>query len=128
MTEVCRAGFVRFVTLRTGWLRSPFMRLVLPLAQHGGKQSRCHRQSPIKAANEAGCEQARVLSGGHMGKQWACVPKFGRSLAHQELRRCSRPLIRSPAKMGRHRCDKKANENGESYRPEVRKINNSTIR
>ena len=35
MTEVCRAGFVRFVTLRTGWLRSPFMRLVLPLAQHG---------------------------------------------------------------------------------------------
>jgi hypothetical protein len=35
MTEVCRAGFVRFVTLRTGWLRSPFMRLVLPLAQPG---------------------------------------------------------------------------------------------
>ena len=35
MTEVCRAGFVRFVTLRTGWLRSPFMHLVLPLAQHG---------------------------------------------------------------------------------------------
>ena len=35
MTEVCRAGFVRFVTLRTGWLRSPFMRLVLSLAQHG---------------------------------------------------------------------------------------------
>jgi hypothetical protein len=28
---------------------------------------------------------------GHMGKQRACVPKFGRSLAHQELRRCSRP-------------------------------------
>jgi len=26
-----------------------------------------------------------------MGKEWACVPKFGRSLAHQELRRCSRP-------------------------------------
>jgi len=26
-------------------------------------------------------------------------------------------LIRSPAKMGRYRCDKKANENGESYRP-----------
>ena len=35
MTEVCRAGFVRFVTLRTGWLRSPFMCLALPLAQHG---------------------------------------------------------------------------------------------
>ena len=26
-------------------------------------------------------------------------------------------LIRSPAKMGRYRCDQKANENGESYRP-----------
>jgi hypothetical protein len=26
-----------------------------------------------------------------MGKQWACVPKFGRSLAHQDLRRRSRP-------------------------------------
>lgn len=35
-------------------------------------------------------------------------------------------LIRSPAKMGRYRCDQKANENGESYRP-GRKINNSTI-
>ena len=91
MTEVCRAGFVRFVTLRTGWLRSPFMRLVLPPRSAWGKQSRCHRQSPTKAANEAGCEQARFLSGGHMGKQWACVPKFGRSLAHQELRRRRRP-------------------------------------
>jgi len=26
-------------------------------------------------------------------------------------------LIRSPAKMGRHRHDKRENENGESYRP-----------
>jgi hypothetical protein len=26
-------------------------------------------------------------------------------------------LIRSPAKMGHYRCEKKANENGESYRP-----------
>jgi len=83
MTEVCCAGFVRFVTLRTGWLRSPFMRLVLPPRSAWGKQSRCHRQSPTKAANEAGCEQARFLSGGHMGKQWECVPKFGRSLPHQ---------------------------------------------
>ena len=117
MTEVCCAGFVRFVTLRTGWLRSPFMRLVLPPRSAWGKQSRCHRQSRTKAANEAGCDQARFPSGVHMGKQWACVPTFGRSLAHQELRRRSRPLIRSPAKMGRYRCDKKANENGESYRP-----------
>ena len=43
MTEVCCAGFVRFVTLRTGWLRSPFMRLVLPPRSAWGKQSRCHR-------------------------------------------------------------------------------------
>ena len=34
MTEVMRPDLVRLVTLRTGWLRSPFMRLVLPLAQH----------------------------------------------------------------------------------------------
>ena len=59
------------------------MRLVLPPRSAWGKQSRCHRQSPTKAANEAGCEQARFLSGVHMGKEWACVPKFGRSLAHQ---------------------------------------------
>ena len=61
-----------------------------------------------------------------MGKQWACVPKFGRSLAHQELRRRSHPLIRSPAKMGRHRCDQKANENGETYRlgPQNQQLNN----
>ncbi|HTT19107.1 MAG TPA: hypothetical protein VMS18_24290 [Candidatus Binatia bacterium] len=31
------AGFVRFVTLRTGWLRSPFMRLVLPPRSAWGK-------------------------------------------------------------------------------------------
>jgi hypothetical protein len=66
------------------------MRLVLPPRSAWGKQSRCHRQSPIKAANEAGCKQARFLSGVHKGKEWARVPKFGRSLAHQELRRCSR--------------------------------------
>jgi hypothetical protein len=31
------------------------MRLVLPPRSAWGKQSRCHRQSPTKAANEAGC-------------------------------------------------------------------------
>ena len=36
-------------------------------------------------------------------------------------------LIRSPAKMGPHRCDQKANENG-NLTAQVRKINNSTIR
>lgn len=60
-----------------------------PLAPHGAKQSRCHRESRQKASNEAGCEQARFPSGGHIGKQWACVPKLGRSMAHQELRRRS---------------------------------------
>jgi len=67
------------------------MRLVLPPRSAWNKQSRCHRQSPTKVANEAGREQARFLSGGRMGNQWACVPKFGRSLAHEELRRRSRP-------------------------------------
>ena len=34
-------------------------------------------------------------------------------------------LIRSPAKMGRYRCDKKANENGECYlRPQNQQLNN----
>ena len=126
MTEVCRAGFVRFVTLRTGWLRSPFIRLVLPPRSAWGKQSRCHRQSPTKAANRAGCEQARFLSGGHVGKQWACVPKFGRSLAHQELRRHSRPLIRSPAKRGATDATKRQTKMGNII-AQVRKINNSTI-
>jgi hypothetical protein len=108
MTEVCCAGFVRFVTLRTGWLRSPFMRLVLPPRSAWGKQSRCHRQSPTKAANEAGCEQARFLSGVPMGKEWACVPKFGRSLAASGTQKGHPPaLIMSPAKMGRYRCDQK---------------------
>ena len=77
MTEVCCAGFVRFVTLRTGWLRSPFMRLVLPPRSAWGKQSRCHRQSPTKAANEAGCEQARFLSGVHMGSNGHACPNSG---------------------------------------------------
>jgi hypothetical protein len=35
----------------------------------------------------------------------------------QEQRLVQPALIRSPAKMGRYQCDKKANENGESYRP-----------
>src|SRR5208283_5251194 len=83
-----------------------------------GKQSRCHRQSPNKSRERRWLRASQVLLAGPMAQQWACVPKFGRSLAHQELRRCSRPtLIRSPAKMGRYRCGKKANENGESYRP-----------
>jgi len=34
------------------------MRLVLPPRSAWNKQSRCHRQSPTKAANEAGREQA----------------------------------------------------------------------
>ena len=37
-------------------------------------------------------------------------------------------LIRSPAKMGRFRCDQKANKNGANLTAQVRKINNSTIR
>jgi hypothetical protein len=52
-----------------------------------------------------------------MGKQWACVPKFGRSLAPRNSKGAAAALIRSPAKMGRYRSGQKANENGESYRP-----------
>ena len=47
-----------------------------------------------------------------MGKQWACVPKFGRSLAHQNSEGAAARPIESPAKRGRYRCDQKANENG----------------
>ena len=53
------------------------MRLVLPPRSAWGKQSRCHREARQKASNEAGCEQARFLSGGHMGKQWDACPNLG---------------------------------------------------
>ena len=59
MTDVCRAGLCGFVTLRTGWLRSPFMRLGLPLAQHGASNLNATVNRQTKAANEGGCEQAR---------------------------------------------------------------------
>jgi len=42
-----------------------------------GRQFRCHLQSPTKAANEAGCEQARFLSGGHMGSNGHACPNSG---------------------------------------------------
>lgn len=77
MTEVCCAGFVRFVTLRTGWLRSPFMRLVLPPRSAWGKQSRCHRQSPTKAANEAGCEQPDFYRGYTWARNGHACPNSG---------------------------------------------------
>ena len=70
-------GFVRFVTLRTGWLRSPFMRLVLPLAQHGASNLNATVNRQTKAANEGGCEQARFLSGGHMGSNGHACPNSG---------------------------------------------------
>jgi hypothetical protein len=61
--------FVRFVTLRTGWLRSPFMRLVLPprsaLGQAISMPPSIVNKKPL---TKLGCEQARFLSGGHMGK------------------------------------------------------------
>jgi len=77
MTEGCRAGFVRFVTLRTGWLRSPSMRLVLPLAQHGGCNLDAtvnRQQNPL---SKAGCEQAKVLSGGHNGQAMGMRAQIG---------------------------------------------------
>jgi len=103
------------------------MRLVLPPRSAWNKQSRCHRQSPTKAANEAACEQARFLSGGHMGEQWAWVPKFGRSPGASGTQKAQPPaLIRSPAKMGRYRCDQRQTKMG-NLTVQVRKIN-STIR
>jgi hypothetical protein len=59
MTEVCRPGFVRFVTLRTGWLRSPFMRLVLPPRSAWGKQSRCHVNRQEKPLTKLVASKAR---------------------------------------------------------------------
>src|SRR5271165_2690342 len=104
------------------------MRLVLPPRSAWNKQSRCHRQSPTKVTNEAGREQARFLSGGHMGDQWACAPKFGRSLAHQEHRRRSRPpRLGHLPRWGATDATKEANEDGE-LTSQVRKINASTIR
>ena len=55
------------------------MRLVLPLAQHevSNLDATVNRQQ--KPLSKAGCEQARFLSGGNKGKQWACGPKLGHS-------------------------------------------------
>jgi hypothetical protein len=103
------------------------MRLVLPPRSAWNKQSRCHRQSPTKVANEAGREQPRSLSGGHMGNQWACVPKFGRSLALEELRRRSRPPDKLPPRWGATEATKRQTIMG-NLAAQVRKINNSTIR
>jgi len=100
MTEECRAGFVRFVTLRTGWLRSPFMRLVLPPRSTWAKQSRCHRQSSTKAANEAGCEQARFLRADTWQAMGMRAQIRARSGASGTQKVQPPALIRSPAKMG----------------------------
>jgi len=92
------------------------MRLVLPLAQHGAGNFDAtfnRQQKPLTKLVASKPDFYRA----DIGKQWACVPKFGRSLAHQELRSRSRPQIRSLAQRGRYRCDQKANENRESYRP-----------
>ena len=92
MTELCRAGFVRFVTLRTGWLRSPFMRLVLPPRSAWRVQSRCHRQSPTKPAKQSWLRAGQ----GSIGRtQWAsnghACPNWGAAWRIQELRGRSRP-------------------------------------
>ena len=53
------------------------MRLVLPLAEHGTSNLYATVNRQQKAVNDAGCEQARFLSGGHMGKQWDACPNLG---------------------------------------------------
>jgi len=93
------------------------MSLVLPLAQHGVSNLNATVNRQTKAANEGGCEQARFYwpypwpSNGH-----ACL-NSGAVWRIRNSEGVAAPLIRSPAKMGRHRCDQKANENGETYRP-----------
>ena len=53
------------------------MRLVLPLAQHGASNLNATVNRQTKAANEGGCEQARFLSGGHMGSNGHACPNSG---------------------------------------------------
>ena len=100
MTELCRAG-LRFVTLRTGWLRSPFMRLVLPPRSALDKQSRCQINRQQKPLTKLVASKARFLSAGHMGKQWACVPEFGRRSGASGTQKAQPPALkRSPAQDG----------------------------
>ena len=100
MTEVCRAGFVRFVTLRTGWLRSPFMRLVLPLAQHGASNFDAtvnRQQKPLTKAVASKPGSIGRTHGPAMGMHaqiWAQSGASGTQKAQPPA------LIRSPAKMG----------------------------
>lgn len=117
MTEVCCAGFVRFVTLRTGWLRSPFMRLVLPLAQHGASNLDAtvnRQQKPLTKLVASKPDFYRVYTWARNGH--AC-PNSG---AVWRIRNSEGAAAR-PDKVTRQDgalpMRQKANENGESYRP-----------
>ena len=128
MTEVCRAGFVRFVTLRTGWLRSPFMRLVLPPRSAWGKQSRCHvnrQQKPLTklVASKPGFYRADTwASNGHAcpnsGAVWRIRNSEGAAARPDKVTRQDGALPMRP----------KGKRKWGNLTAQVRKINNSTIR
>ena len=103
------------------------MRLVLPLAQHGGCNLDAtvnRQQNPL---SNAGCEQAKVLSGGHNGQAMGMRAQIG---AQPGAFRNSEGAVARPDTVtcqdGGDRYDKKTNENGK-LTAHVRKINNSTI-
>jgi len=64
---------------------------VLLLAQHGTSNLDATVNRLEKTLTKLIANKLGFLSGEDMGKQWACVPKCGRSLALRELRRRSRP-------------------------------------
>ena len=88
-----------------------------PLAQHGASNLDAtlnRQQKPLTklVASKPGFYRADTwASNGH-----AC-PNSGAVWRIRNSEGAAARLIRSPAKMGRYRCDQKANENGESYRP-----------
>jgi hypothetical protein len=92
------------------------MRLVLP-PQHGASNLDAtvnRQQKPLAKLVASNQISIACTHGQGMGMRAQIRTQSGAS----RTQKVQPPaLIRSPAKMGRYRCDKKANENGESYRP-----------
>ena len=128
IAEVCRAGFVRFVTLRTGWLRSPFMCLVLPLAQHGASNLDAtvnHQQKPLTklVTSKPGFYRADTwASNGHAcpnsGAVWCIRNSEGAAARPDKATRQDGALSMRP----------KGKRKWGNLTAQVRKINSSTIR
>ncbi|SPE30058.1 hypothetical protein SBA5_740002 [Candidatus Sulfotelmatomonas gaucii] len=93
------------------------MRLVLPLAQHGAGNFDAtfnRQQKPLTKLVASKPDFYRADTWAAMGMRAQIRAQSG---APGTQKAQPPALIRSPAKMGRCRCDQKANENGESYRP-----------